>query len=283
MAPPLPSLPFTPFDPTDQAEPVVPLDDDLALAAAEAAADLAAAETALDDAQVVYDAARLDLAATLADHDASTTRVTELSAMLDAAVITADASTKTLSGLVRAMVQGSDTTALDALVGPQGEGDLLARLGTANRLSDLSGNMSDIRDQVEVDTQRVSDLEATLAAAQEAAAAFPLTEKQETLASAELTLSEATDALAVASENARLALAESTEASTARTVEASSQLAGVLGARLSNQGWATPAVGIINDGFGPRPDRPLPGVNAFHAGTDLGTACGSPEIGRAHV
>jgi len=45
---------------------------------------------------------------------------------------------------------------------------------------------------------------------------------------------------------------------------------------LSNQGWATPAVGIINDGFGPRPDRPLPGVNAFHAGTDLGTACGSP-------
>jgi len=276
MAPPLPSLPFTPFDPTDPAEPVVPLDDDLALAAAEAAADLAAAETALDDAQVVYDAARLDLAATLADHDASTTRVTELSAMLDAAVITADASTKTLSGLVRAMVQGSDTTALDALMGPQGEGDLLARLGTANRLSDLSGNMSDIRDQVEVDTQRVSDLEATLAAAQEAAAAFPLTEKQETLASAELTLSEATDALAVASENARLALAESTEASAARTVEASSQLAGVLGARLSNQGWATPAVGIINDGFGPRPDRPLPGVNAFHAGTDLGTACGSP-------
>jgi murein DD-endopeptidase MepM/ murein hydrolase activator NlpD len=182
-----------------------------------------------------------------------------------------------LAALVRAMVQqGSDTTAIDALLGTQGESDLLARLGTADRLSSLSGSMSEIRDQVETDTRRASDLQEDRAAAEEAAAAVPLAEKEEALAFAEMALSEATEALAAASETARLAEAQSTEASAARTAEATSQLAGILGAELSTEGWATPAVGIVNDGFGPRPVKPVPGVQAFHSGTDLGTACGSP-------
>jgi murein DD-endopeptidase MepM/ murein hydrolase activator NlpD len=256
--------------------PGTPFDDAASLAAAEAATALATAETALAAARTAYDEARLDLAATLADHDAALTRVTELTALVDTAVATADASTTTLAALVRAMMQqGADTTAIDAVLGSQGESDLLARLGTAHRLSSLSGSMSEIRDQVDADTQRASDLQEDLAAAEDAAAAFPLTEKEEALISAELALGEATETLTAASETVRLAQADSPEAATTRSAEASSQVAGVLGARLGNQGWATPVVGIVNDGFGPRPDKPLPGVQAFHAGTDLGTACGS--------
>jgi murein DD-endopeptidase MepM/ murein hydrolase activator NlpD len=269
--------PFDPFAPFDPDEPVVPYDDGPSLAATEAAAALAAAESDLDTAQSEYDVARLDLASTLADHEAALTRVTELTALVDRAVATADTSTATLAALVRAMVQqGSDTTAIDALIGSQGESDLLARLGTADRLSSLSGSMNEIRDQVDTDTQRASDLQADLAATEDVASAIPLAETEDALANAELALGEATQALAAASEDARLAQAESTEASAARTTEATSRLAGILGAQLSNQGWATPAVGIINDGFGPRPDKPLPGVLAFHSGTDLGTACGAP-------
>jgi murein DD-endopeptidase MepM/ murein hydrolase activator NlpD len=275
--PELPPLPFPPLDPFDPTGPGAPFDDGPSLAASEAATALAAAQSALDTAQAAYDAARLDLAATLADHEAARARVSELTALVDEAVVAADASTATLAALVRAMMQqGSDTTTIDAVLGPQGEADLLARLGTADRISSLSGSMNDIRDQVEADTQRASDLQADLAAAEDAAATLPLAEKEEALAAAESELEAATEALDIAAEDARLAQAESTEASAARTDAAASQLAGALGARLSNQGWATPTVGVVNDGFGPRPDKPLPGVQAFHAGTDLGTACGSP-------
>jgi murein DD-endopeptidase MepM/ murein hydrolase activator NlpD len=174
--------------------------------------------------------------------------------------------------------QGSDTTTLDALLGGRGGTDLLDRLGTAERISSLSGNMLTLRQQVETDTDRAVELEAAHAAADEAASAFPMAEKQEALASAETALTKTTEALSVASENARLEETESeiADASAARSQAATSQLAGIIGARLSNQGWATPVVGIRSDGFGPRPDLPVPGVQPFHAGTDLGAACGSP-------
>lgn len=281
VTPPNPPAPLGPYAPLGPVAPSpfgqVPTDTGPSPAAVEAAEALAAAETAQTSAQSAYDAARLDLAATLADHDAALTRVVEMGALADAADVTADASTRVLAALARAMVQqGSDTATLDALLGVQEEGDLLARLSSADRLRSLSGSITDIRDQVAADTERAATLQADLLAAQEAAANFPLSEKEAALASAELALSEATAAVTAASENARLVLAESAETSAARSAAAASELAGILGARLSNQGWATPVVGIINDGYGPRPIRPLPGVNAFHAGTDLGTACGSP-------
>ncbi|BDZ55221.1 hypothetical protein DSM26151_26160 [Agromyces marinus] len=45
--------------------------------------------------------------------------------------------------------------------------------------------------------------------------------------------------------------------------------------QLSDQGWAGPVFGSVTDGFGPRPDKPLPGVNEFHRGTDLAAQCGT--------
>jgi murein DD-endopeptidase MepM/ murein hydrolase activator NlpD len=243
----------------------------------EAATALTATQAALETARLSVDAARLDLAATMAEPDAAVARAAELLILADDAATTADASARALAALVRAMVQqGSDTTTFDALLGGGGQTDLLARLGTADRLSSLSGNINTVRDQAEADAERAADMQAAYADAEVTAADFPLGEKQEALASAENALSEATSALAAASENARLADAETAGASVARAQAAASQLAGLIGARLSNQGWATPVVGIISDGFGPRPNLPLPGVNLFHAGTDLGTACGSP-------
>ena len=53
-------------------------------------------------------------------------------------------------------------------------------------------------------------------------------------------------------------------------------LAAVDTGQLSSQGWASPTIGPLNDGFGPRPNIPLPGVGAFHNGTDVGAACGAP-------
>jgi murein DD-endopeptidase MepM/ murein hydrolase activator NlpD len=270
----VPALPFVPIE----SNVLLPRPDDgSSLNAIEATTALVAAQAALETAQAAVDAARLDLAATIADHEAALARADELRVLMTDAVETADGSTSTLAALVRAMVQGSDTTAIDALLGGRDAADLLARLGTADRLSSLAGNLSAIRDQVEADTERTSALQTALAAAEEAAAAMPVTEKQDALASAEAALADATAKLAVARENAGAAQFKPVETSGGSHIEeTASQLAGIVGARLSSQGWATPVVGIITDGFGPRPDLPLPGVNAFHAGTDLGTACGSP-------
>ncbi|MBF4461167.1 MULTISPECIES: M23 family metallopeptidase [unclassified Rathayibacter] len=40
--------------------------------------------------------------------------------------------------------------------------------------------------------------------------------------------------------------------------------------------WVLPIAGRISDGYGPRPDAPVAGVNLFHKGTDLAGACGTP-------
>lgn len=46
--------------------------------------------------------------------------------------------------------------------------------------------------------------------------------------------------------------------------------------QLSGQGWALPVSGWISDSFGPRPNRPVAGVGAFHYGTDIAASCGRP-------
>jgi murein DD-endopeptidase MepM/ murein hydrolase activator NlpD len=38
--------------------------------------------------------------------------------------------------------------------------------------------------------------------------------------------------------------------------------------------WVLPATGELRDGFGPRPQQPVAGVNLFHRGQDIGAACG---------
>lgn len=247
------------------------------LSAARAASALAAAETTHTAAQSAYDTARLELSAALADHDAAITRVDEVGTLADAAAERADLSSRTLAALVRAMLQrGSGTTALDAVLGSQDATDLLTRLGIVDRLTTLTGNLNKLREQVERDEARSASLRAGFIAAQNTAAAVPVAAKQAGVAAAETALDQATSALATVSQAAEAELADSARAATDRSARATSQLAGLIGARLSNQGWATPTVGAISDTFGPRPELPLPGAQPFHAGTDLSTTCGSP-------
>lgn len=46
--------------------------------------------------------------------------------------------------------------------------------------------------------------------------------------------------------------------------------------QLTGQAWALPTIGHITDGFGPRPNRPVPGVSPYHEGTDIAGGCGAP-------
>jgi murein DD-endopeptidase MepM/ murein hydrolase activator NlpD len=46
--------------------------------------------------------------------------------------------------------------------------------------------------------------------------------------------------------------------------------------QLLDQPWDLPVAGPITSPFGPRPDHPVAGTRDFHAGTDLGAACGTP-------
>ncbi|MGN6325616.1 M23 family metallopeptidase [Pseudolysinimonas sp.] len=46
--------------------------------------------------------------------------------------------------------------------------------------------------------------------------------------------------------------------------------------QLMGQPWALPVVGMISDGFGPRPNHPVAGTRDFHAGTDIAAPCGTP-------
>jgi len=227
-------------------------------------------------AQSAVDVARLELAAAVADRDFALLRLSEVRNLAEDAATRSERSTRALATLVRAMAQGSDSSAVEAVLGAADSADLLARLGVVDRLSSLTGNMSEIRDRVERDRDRARQLQDELSATESTSLSFPVDEKQAVLAAAELSLSTTTQALAAASLSAQAVLGESAQAATSRSEQATSQLAGRLGARLSTQGWAVPAVGIVTDGFGARPDLPLPGVQPFHSGTDIGAACGSP-------
>ena len=46
--------------------------------------------------------------------------------------------------------------------------------------------------------------------------------------------------------------------------------------QLSGQGWALQVSGWISSVFGPRPNKPVAGVGAFHYGTDVAAGCGRP-------
>ncbi|WP_233563841.1 M23 family metallopeptidase [Cryobacterium tepidiphilum] len=65
-----------------------------------------------------------------------------------------------------------------------------------------------------------------------------------------------------------------------KVISAPSDVAGYSAAPLTaargGEGWLLPVAGPISDPFGPRPDKPVPGVGDFHEGTDIAAACGQP-------
>jgi murein DD-endopeptidase MepM/ murein hydrolase activator NlpD len=73
----------------------------------------------------------------------------------------------------------------------------------------------------------------------------------------------ATEAAAAKARAAQAAVAAATAAA---TTTASNTVSG--------QGWALPVSGWISSWFGPRPNKPVAGVGAFHHGTDIAAGCG---------
>ncbi len=148
--------------------------------------------------------------------------------------------------------------------------DLLAGLGGVARVEQIAGDADEL---LAIAEQRTEDAEAAQERADAAWAAVdevPVEALEDEVASAEQALEDArqdlADAQADVSTQSRLA---SSSVSLIATLPADA-------GQLSDQGWALPVAGRITDGFGPRPVKPLAGVNDFHRGTDLAATCETP-------
>ena len=85
--------------------------------------------------------------------------------------------------------------------------------------------------------------------------------------------------LAVLTEDREATEADFEKGEAARRAAEAARAAGIGGrdsGQLSDQGWALPISGWISSSYGPRPNRPVAGVGAFHYGTDIAAGCGRP-------
>jgi murein DD-endopeptidase MepM/ murein hydrolase activator NlpD len=141
-------------------------------------------------------------------------------------------------------------------------GDLLAGLGGIAKVDQIAGSAQVLRElSDERDDAAVAAQEAMRAAIADADA-IPVDRLTREVAIAEEAVESARTALEALSPGMR-----STRIGT-------SEVHG----QLSAQGWVRPVGGRITDRFGPRPQKPLPGVNPFHRGTDIGAACGNDVL-----
>jgi murein DD-endopeptidase MepM/ murein hydrolase activator NlpD len=223
-----------------------------------------AAQARLESASRAYDDAKLAYASAKAEHDAAADRATLVHNLATAAAHTADQSNRVVAALIRALAQQREgDAAIDVLLNGHAGDSLLYQLGTLDKLSQLTGSLTAVRQRAGADQERADRLSEQDAAAQELVNSIPVDSAFRDMEAAKADFEAATadlDALRTA------------------TITA-----GVLGmtplpvisdnGQLSAQGWATPAVGPITDVFGPRPDLPLPGVNPFHYATDIGASC----------
>ncbi|MBC7442771.1 MAG: M23 family metallopeptidase [Ramlibacter sp.] len=176
------------------------------------------------------------------------------------------------------MQQSDGASSLDVLLSEPAGDDLLYRLGTLDTLSRLTANLDEVQAHVQADAERAQSLRDQDAGLQSLLATIPLDATRTEMESAETALGAATTEVATLAASAPSAPSTPVAFETTPLPEQLS-LPDLLSradvGQLSSQGWAFPAIGNVTDGFGPRPDRPLPGVGDFHRGTDIGAACGA--------
>ncbi|KZE92744.1 Murein DD-endopeptidase MepM [Agromyces sp. NDB4Y10] len=156
---------------------------------------------------------------------------------------------------------GAAITSVDAAF--KAGNDLLAGLGGLERVQQLSGDVDRLREIAERREADAVKAEERAAAAWLAVEAVPIDDLQA-----------AVDAARAAVTAARADLRGLQSRVAAETVAIVDTLPQDVG-QLSEQGWANPATGTISDVFGPRPVKPVPGVNEFHRGTDIAAQCGA--------
>ncbi|MEO6201273.1 MAG: M23 family metallopeptidase [Cryobacterium sp.] len=238
--------------------------EESARAAAERAAAYAAATVQVATTMAAYDAAKLAYASATAEYDASLRQAGIIHLLAIEARGTADASGRALSALIRALAQQqSNNAATDVLFNSQ-DTNLLYKLGTLDKLSQLTGNMGAIRKRVEADAARATSLLEQDTAAQAALLTIPVAETLAAMNAAEKAFTSAQGFLA----NLGASFLAGFEKVTPLDLAPRPQAVG-------EEGWVTPAFGHINSGFGPRPNRPVAGVGAVHFGDDIGAACGA--------
>jgi murein DD-endopeptidase MepM/ murein hydrolase activator NlpD len=211
--------------------------------------ELRKAEAALADARSMRETAR-----------ANAQRLQEAA---DEAQLDADAAGRVYLAAVQG--DGATVSSLDAVFGAGN--DLLAGLGGVARVAQIAG---DAEKFLEIASKKTESAEAAQARADAAFAAIdavPVEALEAEVASAKSAVAAARQEL---TDLQTRSAAQSRLASTGATLIAS--LPSDAG-QLSDQGWAQPVAGHITSGFGPRPVKPVPGVNDFHRGTDLAAAC----------
>lgn len=226
-----------------------------------------------------------------------------LETQVTAAAIKADESRRQAGQLAASLARGGgDTATLQLIFSGDAADDVLGGLGTAAKLSEAANVIYEtatvdrnaaqvLRDQAAVaaaERERLAaDADTALQAASDAAAtaAAAVAEQQVNQATLQAQLavlvedrvaSEA-DFAAGERERARLRAEAAAQAAAAAAAAANSG-SGAGGTapdagQLSGQGWIKPVAGRITSGFGPRPTRPVPGVNPYHYAADIGAGC----------
>ncbi|WP_166785793.1 MULTISPECIES: M23 family metallopeptidase [Cryobacterium] len=226
-------------------------------------------------AQSTYDAAKLAYATTRADYDAAARQADLVRNLGAAATAMAEASRRALATLVRANLQQSGPEVVDVLLaGDRTGSDLLAGLATIDTLDRLTASLDEVHARVDAETKREKALQDQDAVLRTTLEAIPLAATRIAMEDAQQQLDAAAAEVADLAASTPVALSL-TPLPDPSPVAATDNFSGRLRGQLSAQGWAAPAIGSRSDGYGPRPDRPLPEVSDFHRGTDIAAACGA--------
>ncbi len=236
--------------------------------------EAAEAEREVEARAVVYEAAQQEL-------DQAAFRASNLAEQAEDARTAAEESSRTTSRALSGMVRQPGSGDPLGLIADAGAADgYLYQLEMSSRLADRYNSLFE-----------EAAIEANSARALEDASRVAESELDELTEAAE----DAFEAAAVASDAAQAVVEENRVA----TQQLTAQLA-VLKARraateadykkglaasavdpsrpagaVNGSGWAKPVSGTITSPYGPRPNKPLPGVNPFHGGVDLAASCGT--------
>lgn len=234
------------------------------------AATLARALTRSQLAQTVLTTAQRTLEATQASQTLARGRSALVHRLAVEATQQAADSKRSFAVLARKLAQQqSGAVVTEVFLGNNPLGNVLDQLSTLDQLDHVTDNIETIQARAEADEARAQRLNEQDAETRAAASNLSVDASQAALHAAESDF-----------EDAGLTLVDA-------AAQAASAAAGLAGldlrpitsndyGQLSDQGWANPASGPTTDVYGPRPVRPLPGVGAFHYGTDIGAGCLAP-------
>lgn len=221
---------------------------------------LLAARTALHTAETALRDAKAELAAAVSSREVARGIAESVQTLADEDRAQADIATRAY--LAASQGEGTAMSSMNAVFGAGH--DLLAGLGGVQRVAQITGDAEKLLAIAALRSEEATAAEERAQAAWDAVDAVPVEALEAAVAEAEGAVTAARTALSgVQSRVASTSLG---------LVDSLPRDAG----QLSQQGWAAPVTGNKSDGFGPRPNKPVAGVNEFHRGTDIAASCGSP-------